>query len=85
MPLALTGEVKDANADAKVPISEMVCGYLGPHQLRPVDVIIPAYYSRNTEAQVAMEMILRDYKRRMQWGFFKRIGLNARPSSEDTP
>ncbi|KAI3319315.1 hypothetical protein HD806DRAFT_539350 [Xylariaceae sp. AK1471] len=57
--------------------SEFICGFLGRHQLRPIDTIVPGQFVRDIEAQVAWEMLLGNYRYRRRWGFARTHSLHS--------
>ncbi|KAI8954884.1 hypothetical protein F4801DRAFT_574891 [Xylaria longipes] len=57
--------------------SEFICGYLGRHQLRPIDAIVSEQFDRNIEAQVAWEILLEGYTYRKRSGFMRSIVMRV--------
>ncbi|KAI0474837.1 hypothetical protein F4859DRAFT_514683 [Xylaria cf. heliscus] len=57
--------------------SEFICGYLGRHQLRPIDAIVSDQFHRNIEAQVAWEILHEGYISRKRRGFMRNIVMRV--------
>ncbi|KAI0193512.1 hypothetical protein F4808DRAFT_442076 [Astrocystis sublimbata] len=80
----LTGEIIAAlnhpdnpEEGAEACSSEFVCGFLGRHQLRPIDAIISEQFDRDVEAQVAWEIMFEGYTHRKRRGFMSGIVMRV--------
>ncbi|KAI0454932.1 hypothetical protein F5B21DRAFT_524314 [Xylaria acuta] len=71
--IAALNNPSDLQAGVECANSEFICGYLGRHQLRPIDGIVSEQFDRDVEAQVAWEMLLEGYIYRKRLGLMENI------------